>query len=333
MQCPRCGKNSREGARSCGACGIAFVLPCARCGSLPRAGSRYCDQCGAPVAVLDPGSETEPRFITPNSARPDHAPGCIPDFPAGLDHERKQITVLFADITASTELVADRDPDDVRRLLDPILDRMVAAVQLYEGTVHRLMGDGIMALFGAPVAYEDHALRACYSALRMQESIWKYAEEIRREEGFSLQIRVGLNSGEVAAGTRRGDAAMTYSVNGQSVHLAARMEQLAMPGTILMASQTFRLTDGYLETRYLGPMTAKGLAAPVETYELLGANTTRSRFQVAAARGLSRFVGRLDELSHLQQAREQVLQCRGQLIAVEGEPGVGKSRLIQEFIH
>jgi predicted ATPase/class 3 adenylate cyclase len=279
-----------------------------------------------------PGNETEPRFVTPDAARPDQASSSSPSFAAGLDHERKQITVLFADITGSTELVADRDPDDARRLLDPILDRMVVAVQLYDGTVHRLMGDGIMALFGAPVAYEDHAIRACYSALRMQESIRKYAEEIHREERLHLQIRVGLNSGEVATGTRSGNAAMAYSVNGQSVHLAARMEQLAMPGTILMASQTFRLTQGYLETRYLGPTVVRGLATPVETYELQGANTARSRLDVAAARGLSRFVGRNNEIFQLQQAAEQVEKGYGQLIAVMGEPGVGKSRLIREFV-
>lgn len=332
MQCARCGQDSREGTRFCEACGHSSSPSCVSCGILLRAGSRFCDQCGAPVAVLVPGSETKPRIVTSDPARPDRASDSISSFLAGLDHERKQITVLFADITGSTELVAERDPEDARQLLDPILDRMVAAVQLYEGTVHRLMGDGIMALFGAPVAYEDHALRACYSALRMQESIRKYAEEIHREEEFYLRIRVGLNSGEVAASTRRGNAAMNYSVNGQSVHLAARMEQLAIPGTILMASQTFRLTDGYVETRYLGPMTVKGLAEPVETYELLGANATQSRLQVAAARGFSRFVGRLNQMSQLQQASEQVQQGRSQLIALVGEPGVGKSRLIREFV-
>lgn len=331
MQCPQCGQDSREGAQSCGACGLSFSLSCANCGNLLRAASKFCDQCSARVAVPVLGGETQPRFATPDSVRPDRASGSIPSHPAGLDHERKQITVLFADIAGSTELVADRDPDDVRRLLDPILDRMVAAVQLYEGTVHRLMGDGIMALFGAPVADENHAVRACYSALRMQESIRKYAEEIRREEGFPLQIRVGLNSGEVAAGTRIGDAAMTYAVNGQPVHLAARMEQLAMPGTILMASQTFRLTDGYLETRFLGPLPVKGLGS-VETYELLGANAVRSRLQLAASRGLTPFVGRLNEISQLRQARERVLSGCSHLLAIVGEPGVGKSRLIHEFI-
>jgi class 3 adenylate cyclase len=161
-----------------------------------RAESRFCDQCGAPVAIAATGGETRAGSVVPDSAQPGRAPGGVPGHAAGLEQERKQITVLFADIMGSTDLVADRDPEDARRLLDPILDRMVAAVQLYEGTVHRLMGDGIMALFGAPVAYEDHALRACCSALRMQEAIRKYADDLRRKEGFPVQIRVGLNSGD-----------------------------------------------------------------------------------------------------------------------------------------
>ena len=274
-----------------------------------RPESRFCDQCSAPVAILS-----------------------IPRYPAGLDDERKQVTVLFADISGSMRFVAGRDPEDGRRLLLQILDRMVAAVQLYECAVYQQLGDGIMALFGAPVAYEDHALRACYAALRMQESIGKYAEEFRRAEGFPLQIRVGLNSGEVAAGAHGADAAMTYSATGTPVHVAARMQELAMPGTILMGPQTFHLTQGYLETRALGPMPVKGLTAPVETYELLGVIALRSRLQVAAARGLTRFVERRDEISHLRQARDRVRAGNGELVAIVGEAGVGKSRLIYEFV-
>jgi hypothetical protein len=166
----------------------------------------------------------------------------------------------------------------------------------------------------------------------MQESIREYAEELRRSQGISLQIRVGLNSGEVAAGARGGDRAMIYSVNGQPVHLAARMEQLAMPGTILMAATTFGLTEGFLETRPLGSMAVKGLPAPVETYQLLRAGAVRSRLQVAASRGLTPFVGRLKGIAALKRARTQVLAGEGQLLAIVGEPGVGKSRLIHEFV-
>jgi class 3 adenylate cyclase len=293
---------------------VPQLLACAQCRNQLRAGSLFCDQCGTPVSAV----------------RPRAAPS-LPALPVAL--ERKQITVLFADITRFTELVADRDPEDARHWVDRILGRMVEAVRFYDGTVHQVMGDAIMALFGAPVAYEDHALRACYAALRMQDSISKYAEELRRTEGFPLQIRVGLNSGEVAAGARDVDPTTAYSVNGQAVNLAARMEQIAVPGTILMAPQTYRLTEGFLETRSLGPTAIKGLAQPIETYELLRAGTARSRIQVAAARGLTRFIGRGGELSALRRASENAYAGRGQIVAVVGEPGVGKSRLIFEFVH
>jgi class 3 adenylate cyclase/tetratricopeptide (TPR) repeat protein len=232
----------------------------------------------------------------------------------------------------STEHIADRDPEDARRLLDPVLERMMEAVDRYEGTVNQVMGDGIQALFGAPLAYEDHAVRACYAALKMQESIKKYAEEIRRTEGLPLQIRVGLNSGEVLVRSLGSELHMNYSAHGETIHLAARMEQMAIPGTVLISSRTFQLAEGYVVTQSLGPMYVKGLAAPVVAYELLGAVAV-SRLQALATRGLTRFVGRESEMDQLQQALDRARAGHGQILAVVGEPGVGKSRLIQEFIH
>ena len=332
MQCPRCQQENRDGARFCSECGSAFSTTCAICGTLTSAANKYCDHCGSPVAIAPDGRVVASQSVAPRAVHPKRSLDGIFTSHA-IEHERKQITVLFADIKGSTELVAGRDPDDACRLLDPILERMMDAVHVYEGTVNQLLGDGIMALFGVPIAYEDHALRACYCALKMQESIKKYAEAVRRAEGFPLQIRIGLNSGGVASYAPVGDLPRRYSVQGDTVHLAARMEQLAMPGTILMASQTFQLTRGFVATRALGAMTVKGFTAPVETYELLGANAMRSRLQVAAARGLTRFVGRLNEISQLRQVRDQARSGQGQVIAIVGEPGVGKSRLIHEFVH
>jgi class 3 adenylate cyclase/tetratricopeptide (TPR) repeat protein len=310
---------------------MALGISCTVCGTELRAGSKFCDNCGESVALVSAQKDMSEQTVSLHASPKRSYIGSLTGN-AVLEHERKQVTVLFADIKGSTELVADRDPDDARRLLDPILERMMEAVHLYEGTVHRVMGDGIMALFGAPVAYEDHALRACYSALKMQELVKKYAEPVRRTEGFALQIRVGLNSGDVAAGAVGGNLPLSYSVNGQPVHLAARMEQLATPGTILMAAQTFHLTEGYLTTKALGPMVVKGLPAPVETYELLGASALRSRLQVAAAHGLSPFVGRQNEIARLREARDQAWAGHGQVVGIVGEPGVGKSRLFHEFI-
>ncbi|MBI1967614.1 MAG: AAA family ATPase, partial [Gemmatimonadetes bacterium] len=207
------------------------------------------------------------------------------------------------------------------------------AVHRYEGTVNQVMGDGIMALFGAPLACEDHAVRACYAALRMQDTVKRYAEGVRRAEGIALQIRVGLNSGEVVVRSIRSDLHMDYTAVGQTTHVAARMEQMALPGSILLSAETLRLAEGYVDVRALGPLPVKGLEAPLEVYELTRAATVRSRFQAAAARGLSRFVGRESELDQLRQALERVRAGHGQVVAVVGEPGVGKSRLYWEFTH
>jgi class 3 adenylate cyclase/tetratricopeptide (TPR) repeat protein len=241
--------------------------------------------------------------------------------------------VLFADLKGSMELLADRDPEEARKLLDPVLERMMEAVHRYEGTVNQVMGDGIMALFGAPLAHEDHAVRACYAALRMQETVKRYAEEVRRAEGLPLQIRVGLNSGEVVVRSIGSDLHMDYTAVGQTTHVAGRMEQMALPGSILLSAGTLALAEGYVEVRALGPLPVKGLEAPLEVYELTRAATVRSRFQAAAARGLTRFVGREGELEQLSQALERARAGHGQVAAVVGEPGVGKSRLYWEFSH
>jgi class 3 adenylate cyclase/tetratricopeptide (TPR) repeat protein len=248
-----------------------------------------------------------------------------------LQGERKQVTVLFADVKGSMELLADRDPEEARSILDPVICHMIDAVHRYEGTVNQVMGDGIMALFGAPLAHEDHAVRACYAALRLQEAIRRYTEDVRRTHGIEVQVRVGLNSGEVVVGSIGSDLRMEYTAVGQTTHLAARMEQLAAPGTIRLTADTLALAEHYVTVRSLGPVPVRGLEAPVEVYELVGAGRARSRLQVSAARGLTRFVGRDPELEHLSQALALAGAGHGQVVALVGEPGVGKSRLYWEF--
>jgi class 3 adenylate cyclase len=241
------------------------------------------------------------------------------------------VTVLFADLKGSMELLADRDPEEARKILDPVLERMMEAVHRYEGTVNQVMGDGIMALFGAPLAHEDHAVRACYAALRMQDVVKRYAEDVRRAEGVPIQIRVGLNAGEVVVRSIGGDLKMDYTAVGQTTHLAARMEQLATPGSILMTAEALRLAEGYVEVKPLGPVNVKGVGGPLEVYEVTGAGPVRTRLQASAARGLTRFVGRDAEVEQLRNAQGQARAGRGQVVAVVGEPGVGKSRLFWEF--
>jgi class 3 adenylate cyclase/tetratricopeptide (TPR) repeat protein len=250
-----------------------------------------------------------------------------------LEGERKQVTVLFADLKGSTELIQSLDPEEARALLDPVLHTMMAAVHRYEGTVNQVLGDGIMALFGAPLAHEDHAVRACYAALAMQDAMRRYSAEARRTHGVEVSMRVGLNSGEVVVRAIDNDLHMDYSAVGQTTHLAARMEQLATPGSIRLTAATLRLVEGLVQVTALGPVPVKGLAEPVEVFELVGVSALRRRLQVAAARGLTRFVGRQAELAVLHQALEQAGSGHGQVVAAVGEAGVGKSRLVYECLH
>jgi class 3 adenylate cyclase/tetratricopeptide (TPR) repeat protein len=231
------------------------------------------------------------------------------------------------------ELFAERDPEAAQKLLDPVLERMIEAVHWYEGTVNRVMGDGIMALFGAPIAHEDHAVRACYAALRMQETIKRYAADVQRTCGAAVTIRVGLNSGEIVVCGVGKDLHIDYTVVGQTANLAARLEQMAPGGAVLTTADTFQLVEGYIAVTPLGPMPVKGLASPIQVYEVESAGAARTRLQVSAERGLTRFVGRRIELEQLRQFQQLASEGRGQVVTIVGEAGVGKSRLVREFVH
>jgi len=330
MHCPRCRHENAPSSRFCTECGARLALVCARCGAELTERVRFCGQCGLSVETQRAG---QTRFASPEAYTPRHLAEKIRTSQTAIAGERKQVTVLFADLKGSMELLADRDPEETRKLLDPVLEHMMEAVHHYEGTVNQVLGDGIMALFGAPVAHEDHAVRACYAALRMQDAVKRYAEEVRRAEGIPIQIRVGLNSGEVVVRSIGSDLHMDYTAVGQTTHLAARMEQMATPGTVLTTAETFKLVEGWVETRPLGPMPVKGLEVPLEVYEVAGAGAARSRLQASARRGLSRFVGRAPELDQLREAVARAASGRGQVVAVVGEPGVGKSRLFHEVAH
>ena len=252
---------------------------------------------------------------------------------SAIEGERKQVTVLFADLKGNTELIRDLDPEAGQALLDTALQRMMDAVYRFEGTVNDVAGDGIMAMFGAPIAHEDHALRACYAALAMQAAMRHYAEEVRRTHGLEVLPRVGLNSGGVLVRTIGNDLYMNYSGVGLTTNLAARMEQLAPPGTIRLTAATLQLVEGAVRVNALGPIPVKGLAEPVAVFELVGATPVHRRLQVAVARGLTRFVGRDQELAALTQPLAQAGRGQGQLVALLGEAGVGKSRLVYECVH
>jgi class 3 adenylate cyclase len=328
MKCPRCQTENPAGMRFCGQCAAPLASVCASCGANNPPGNKFCGQCATPLS-----KSAEPRFASPESYTPKHLAERILTSKSALEGERKQVTVLFADLKGSMELLADRDPEEGRKILDPVLELMMEAVHRYEGTVNQVMGDGIMALFGAPLAHEDHTARACYAALRMQESVRRYAEEVRPTVGVPIHIRVGVNSGEVVVRSIGNDLHMDYTAVGQTTHLAARMEQAAMPGSTLITADALRLAEGYIEVKPLGPIAVRGLTGPIEVYEVTGAGGVRTRLQAAAARGLTRFVGRDAELGQLQKAMERAGAGHGQVVALVGEPGVGKSRLVWEVTH
>ena len=250
MRCPQCQHENRPDSKFCLECGASLGLVCTSCGTGLPAGSRFCDKCGTAVKRE---ATSQARFTSPETYTPKHLAEKILTSRSALEGERKQITVLFADLKGSMELLADRDPEEARKLLDPVLERMMEAVHRYEGTVNQVMGDGIMALFGAPVAHEDHAVRACYAALDMQGAIRRYADAVWRTDGITVKIRVGLNSGEVVVGAIGGDLRVDYTAVGQTTHLGARMEQLADPGSILLTPETLALVESVVQVAAWGP--------------------------------------------------------------------------------
>ena len=248
-----------------------------------------------------------------------------------LQGERKQVTVLFADIRDSTKLVEPLDPEEAQRIIDPVLSIMMDAVHRYEGIVNQVAGDGIMALFGAPLAHEDHALRACYAALAMQEEMRRYRQRLGHSEESGLQIGIGMNSGEVVLRSIDYDLNIDYSAIGHTTHLAARLQELAGPGIVLMSSTTLRQVEGFVDVESVGPVQAKGISQPLKAYSLIGTTSARTRVQAGAARGLTPLVGRNAEIDIFNKLVERASAGRGQVLAMVGEPGIGKSRLVHEF--
>src|SRR6516164_8730539 len=271
MRCPRCQHENEAGAKFCEECAAPLARTCSNCGRQLSATAKFCPECAHPASPATP-APTAQRFISPESYTPKHLAEKILTSKSALEGERKHVTVLFADLKGSMELLADRDPEEARKILDPVLEKMMEAVHRYEGTVNQVMGDGIMALFGAPLAHEDHAARACYAALAMQDTLRRYSDEVRRTHGLTVQMRVGLNSGEVVVRAIGNDLHMDYSAIGETTHLAARMEQLAPPGSMLLTAATLRLVEGMVQVNPLGPVPVKGLAKPVEVFELVGAS-------------------------------------------------------------
>jgi class 3 adenylate cyclase len=317
MHSPSCGFDNPAGMNFCGRCGTKLSPRCPHCAFENPPGFAFCGKCGASLVEPTPAAQSPPRTGTTTTLQtpiPAYLAEKILTSKAALEGERKQVTVLFADLKGSMELLADRDPEEARQLLDPVLTLMMAAVHRYEGIVNQVMGDGVMALFSAPIAHEDHAVRACYAALAMQTSVQQYAAEMQRTKGVPIHIRVGLNSGEVVVRSIGSDLRMDYTAVGQTTHLGARMEQLAMPGSIVITADVLRLAEGYIQVTSLGPVPIKGLPDPVEVY------------QVTAAYLLVHATSR-DQLAAMCQAVVRQLKPGGRFVALTINPQLVPAQL------
>ena len=327
MSCSRCQTEPPSDAEFCPNCGVKVGVECWNCHTTNRLLDQFCKHCGHRVAV-------PPERLSENRTR-DRVPGHLAELilrsRSAIEGERKVVTVLFADIKGSTELLAGLDPEAARALLDPVLARMIDAVHRYEGTVNQVLGDGVMALFGAPLAHEDHAVRACHAALAMRESVQAYARDLQSRSKPGIDIRIGLNSGEVVIRAIENDLHMDYSAVGFTTHLAARMEQLAPANNIWMTDITCRLARRGIEADRLDPQTVRGVSEPVQVWRLVAARTTRWGSELDADH-LSPFVGRLLEMEFLERARESSESGDMRVIGISGDAGVGKTRLSLEFV-
>src|SRR5712691_6531951 len=334
MRCGSCDFENPEGLKFCNECGTALRRRCTQCGFTNAPQAKFCGECGTTLSPQSsvPSAHPPVSYTPPHLAEQMLVEQSAMETRALPDGGRKTITALFADLKGSTALIEGLDPEDARAIIDPALQLMMDAVHRYEGYVAQALGDGIFALFGAPIAHEDHPQRALYAALRMQEEMRHYSDQLRRAGRAPLQMRVGVNTGEVVVRSiRKDDLHTDYVPVGHSTNLAARMEQLVNPGSILVTEYTHKLTDGYFEFKALGETQVKGVGAPLNVYEVLGGGPLRTRLQVAVRRGLTRFVGRQGELDQMRRALDQAKAGHGQIVGVMGEPGLGKSRLFYEF--
>src|SRR5262245_48022844 len=331
MKCPSCGRENREGAKFCGECAAALaealVPVCPKCGTANPKGRKFCDSCGNRIGdVANRAQPPDPRSYTPK-----HLAEKILTSRSALEGERKQVTVLFADVKGSMDLAEQVDPEEWHKIMDRFFAILSEGVHRFEGTINQYTGDGIMALFGAPVAHEDHARRACYAAVALQEDLRRYANELRLEKGLNFSVRMGLNSGEVVVGKIGDDLRMDYTAQGHTVGLAARMEQLAESGKAYLSEHTAALADGFVTLQDLGRLALKGVTEPIRVYELQGIGKLRTKLDVSRARGFSRFVGRGDEMAAFEAALGRAVEGNGQVVGVVAHPGFGKSRLCFEF--
>jgi class 3 adenylate cyclase/tetratricopeptide (TPR) repeat protein len=333
MNCASCKRENPADSAFCEGCGAALAASCPRCGATASTGARFCRKCGSAISLADSSQPAgDPADRPPRDYTPKHLADRILQSKSVIEGERKQVTVLFADVKGSMELAERLDPEEWHVILERFFEILAHGVHRFEGTVNQYTGDGIMALFGAPIAHEDHAQRACFTALYLKTALREHADELRRTRGLSFSTRIGINSGDVVVGKIGDDLRMDYTAQGHTVNLAQRMESLAEPGCVYLAEGTRRLVEGYFTLRPLGEFAVKGVREPVAVSELSGLGSQRTRLDRSRARGFSRFIGRGSELLHLEHALEQSIAGHGRVVGVVADAGTGKSRLCDEFV-
>jgi class 3 adenylate cyclase/tetratricopeptide (TPR) repeat protein len=329
MKCPKCQAENPEDAKFCNQCASVLELTCPSCGKLNLPDSRFCNQCACDLSETKAPASVD--YSKPQSYTPKFLADKILKDRSCLEGERKLVTVLFADTASYTSMSEKLDTEEVRQIMDGCFRVLMDEIHKYEGTITQFTGDGVMALFGAPVAHEDHALRACYATLSIQKALESYGDRVKRDCGVDFKMRIGLNSGRVIVGSVGTDLKMEYTAVGDTVNLASRMQTMAEPGGILVAPATYRMARDFFQFRPVGKVKVKGKEEPVEAYQLLKAAEVATRIEAAVVRGLTRFVGRDREMATLGEALDKAKSGTGQVVGVVGEAGVGKSRLLFEL--
>ena len=330
MKCRRCDHENPPGSRFCLECGQPLTLACAACGAALPAGAKFCNACGAPI-VAPPPLEDAPRPASPDAYTPRHLAERILTSRAALTGERKPVTVLFCDLVGSTALAERLGADTMHDLLNRFFELALAEVHRYEGTVNQFLGDGFMALFGAPLAHEDDARRAAVAAFKIRRALKDRSSYAGLGPGAELAVRMGLNTGLVVVGSIGDNLRMDYTAVGDTTNVAARLQQAAAPGEILISEATARLVRGELRLLPAGALTVKGKSDPVTAYKVVGVAPRQSAFEHAAERAFGRFVGRESELRRLGELLAEAQSGGGRLVSVIGDAGSGKSRLLYEF--
>jgi class 3 adenylate cyclase/tetratricopeptide (TPR) repeat protein len=331
MKCPNCHNKNPVGAKFCVECGNPFDIHCPKCGTITPASGKFCMSCGYNLQRIP---EPEPiDYSQPQTYTPKFLAEKILTSRSSIEGERKLVTVFFADVANFTALSEKLDPEEVHELMDGTFKILMENIHQFEGTINQFTGDGVMALFGAPVAHEDHAQRACHAALAIQRALKAYGDDFKKKYGIDFAMRIGLNSGPVVVGSIGDDLRMDYTAIGNTTNLASRMETLARPGSILVSTATHRLVRDFFQLQSIGLVDIKGLAKPQEAYQLIKTGEVGTRIGASVAKGLTRFVGRKNSMATLMDVYSNVLTGAGQVVGMVGEAGVGKSRLLLEFVN